>query len=56
VTRLDWFLSLVGLSGFVFFLSIIVSFAPEPALIAVIAAAVGLALYDFWIRPFVKRR
>lgn len=56
MTALDWFLSLVGLSGFILFVGIIASFVPEPDLLVVIAVAVGLAVYDFWIRPFVKRR
>lgn len=56
MTTLDWFLSLVGLFGFVFFVGIIVSFAPAPALIVVSAIAVGLAAWDFWVRPFMRRR
>jgi hypothetical protein len=56
LTALDWILSFVGLAGFVLFVGIIGSFVPEPALLVVIAVAVGLAMYDFWVRPFVRRR
>jgi len=56
LTALDWFLSFVGLAGFVLFVGIIASFVPEPALLAVVAIAVALAVYDFWVRPLVKRR
>lgn len=55
MTALDWILSLVGLAGFAVFLGIIASFVPEPDLIAVIAIAFAMALFDFWIRPFVRR-
>jgi hypothetical protein len=56
VTALDWILSLIGLAGFIVFLAVIAIYVPEPALLAVIAIAVALAVYDFWVRPFVRKR
>lgn len=56
LTALDWLMSFVALAGFIFFVGIIASYVPEPALLVVIGIAVALALYDFWIRPFVRRR
>lgn len=56
MTALDWLLSLVGLAGFITFVAIIAAFVPSADLVAVIAITVALAAYDFWIRPFVKRR
>ncbi|MEM9223810.1 MAG: hypothetical protein AAGB11_15620 [Pseudomonadota bacterium] len=56
MTPLDWILSFVGLGGFILFVGIIASFVPETDLIVVIAAAVGLAAYDFWVRPLRGRK
>ena len=56
MSALDWFLSVVSMAGFVFFVGILAVSVPEPALLVVISVAVLLAAYDFWIRPFVKRR
>lgn len=56
MTTLDWFLSFVGLGGFIFFVGIIASFVPQWDLLAVIAVTVVLAVYDFWIRPLRAQR
>ncbi|WP_108662325.1 hypothetical protein [Acuticoccus kandeliae] len=53
---LDWILSIIGLAGFIAFVGVIASFVPETDLLIVIGIAVALAVYDFWIRPFVVRR
>lgn len=55
MTPLDWVLSFVALAGFIAFVGIIAVFVPEPDLIIVIGVTVSLAVYDFWIRPLVKR-
>jgi len=55
MTPLDWILSVIGIAGLAIFLGIIASFVPEPALIVVVAMAIGMAAYDFWIRPLRRR-
>lgn len=55
MTTLDWILSIIGLSSFIVFVGIIAAYVPEPDLGAVIAVTLALAVYDFWIRPFVKK-
>ncbi|MEM8663846.1 MAG: hypothetical protein AAGF49_06955 [Pseudomonadota bacterium] len=55
MTALDWILSAVGLIGFILFLGIVGVFVLEVDLLIVIGIAIGLAVYDFWIRPLRKR-
>lgn len=56
MSALDWVLSFVGLAGFGVFVGVIAVFVPEPALLAVIAIAFAMAVYDFWIRPLRRRK
>ena len=56
MTGLDWVLSAIGLLGFVAFTGTVAAFVPEPDLLAVIAIAVAMAVYDFWIRPLRRKR
>lgn len=55
MTPLDWILSVIGLGSFAVFVGIIAAFVPQPDLIAVIAIALALAIYDFWIRPLQRK-
>ncbi|GAB5447343.1 hypothetical protein [Gymnodinialimonas sp.] len=55
MSPLDWILSIVGLGGFILFVGTVAVFVPEPDLLIVIGVTLSLAMYDFWIRPLVKR-
>lgn len=55
MSPLDWILSIVGLGGFILFVGIVAVFVPEPDLVVVIGVTLSLAIYDFWVRPLVKR-
>ncbi|MCF3935913.1 hypothetical protein L1787_21215 [Acuticoccus sp. M5D2P5] len=56
MSPLDWILSVIGLAGFIAFVGVIASFVPERDLLIVIGIAVAMAVFDFWIRPFLVRR
>ncbi len=56
MTPLDWILSFIGLAGLAAFVGIIAYYVPEPALVAVVAIALAMAAYDFWVYPFRNRR
>ncbi len=55
MTALDWILSFIGVAGFATFVGIVASFVPEPALIVVIVVTVAMVVFDFWVRPLLKR-
>ena len=52
----DRLFALFGLAGFAAFLGVIVWFVREPALIIVVAVALLMAAYDFFIRPNMTRQ
>ena len=56
MTGLDWVLSAIGLLAFIAFTGTVASLVPDPDLLAVIAIAVAMAVYDFWIRPLRRKR
>lgn len=56
MTPLDWVLSFIGIAGFVAFVGIVASFVPEPALITVVVVTIAMVVFDFWIRPILRRR
>lgn len=56
MSALDWVLSTIGLAGLIAFVGIIGAYVAEPDLLTVIGIAVLMAVYDFWIRPLIRRR
>lgn len=55
MSALDFVLSFVGLALFAAFVGTIALYVPHVDLIIVIAVAFAMAVFDFWVRPFLKR-
>ncbi len=53
---LDTVLKIVALGALIASLAVLVIWVPSPDLVAVIVVVVAMAVYDFFIRPFLRRK
>jgi hypothetical protein len=53
---LDNILKIVALAAFIASLTVLVIWVPSPDLVTVIVIVVAMAVYDFLIRPYLRRK
>jgi len=53
---LDNILKIVALAAFIASLTVLVIWVPSPDLVTVIVIVIAMAVYDFLIRPYLRRR
>jgi hypothetical protein len=52
----DVVLKVAALAGFILTLAVLAIYVPHADLIAVLAIVVGMAVYDFLVRPMIRNR
>jgi hypothetical protein len=52
----DVVLKVAALAGFILTLAVLAIYVPDADLIAVLAIVVGMAVYDFLVRPMIRNR
>jgi hypothetical protein len=53
---LDLILKVVALGAFIASLAVLVIWVPSPDLVTVIVIVAAMAVYDFLVRPYLRRR
>jgi hypothetical protein len=53
---LDTILKIVALAAFIVSLAVLVIWVPSPDLVTVIVVVVAMAIYDFFLRPYLRNR